>query len=148
MSDSLPPHGPLAHQAPLSLGFSRQEYGGALPCRIPGGLPDPGMEPMSPAAPALQADSIPLSHWGSPSLPGQFEALLFTPEASHPLEAKPTCPASTLAGSRARITCLLRPVSGLSALGLDSTAWGKTTTKGECVGSPRVAGGWRCCQVS
>ena len=118
MSDSLPPRGPVAHQAPLSLEFSRQEYGEAVPCPPPGGLSDPGMEPMSPAAPALQADSIPLSHWGSPSLPGQFEALLFTPEASHPLEAKPICPASALAGSRAGITCLLRPVSGLSALGL------------------------------
>ena len=29
-------------------------------------LPDPGIEPASPAAPALQADSLPLSHWGSP----------------------------------------------------------------------------------
>ena len=82
------------------------------------GLSDPGMEPMSPAAPALRADSTPLSHCGSSSRPGQFEALLFTPKASHPLEAKLTCPASALAGSRAGITRLLRPISGLSALGL------------------------------
>ena len=35
----------IAHQAPLSLGFSRQEYWNGLPCPPPGDLPDPGMEP-------------------------------------------------------------------------------------------------------
>ena len=53
-------------QAPLSMGFSRQEYCSGLPCPPPGDLPDPGIEPMSPVAPALQADSLPLSHQGSP----------------------------------------------------------------------------------
>ena len=38
-----------------------------LPCPPPGDLPDPGIEPASPAAPALQADSLPLSHQGSPA---------------------------------------------------------------------------------
>ena len=33
----------------------------------PGDLPDPGIEPETPAAPALQADSLPLSHQGSPN---------------------------------------------------------------------------------
>ena len=37
-----------------------------LPCPSPGHLPDPGIEPTSPAAPALQADSLLLSHWESP----------------------------------------------------------------------------------
>ena len=36
------------------------------PCPSLGDLPHPGMEPVSPAAPALQADSLPLSHCGSP----------------------------------------------------------------------------------
>ena len=36
-------------QAPLSMGFSRQEYWTVLPCLPPGDLPDPGMEPVSPA---------------------------------------------------------------------------------------------------
>ena len=36
-----------AHQAPLSMGFSRQEYWSELPCPPPGDLPDPGTEPMS-----------------------------------------------------------------------------------------------------
>ena len=38
-----------AHQAPLCMGFSRQEYWSGLPFPSPGGLPDPGMEPASPA---------------------------------------------------------------------------------------------------
>ena len=39
----------VARQAPLSLGFSRQECWSGLPCPPPGDLPDPGMEPGSPA---------------------------------------------------------------------------------------------------
>ena len=38
-------------QAPLSMGFSRQEYWSGLPRPAPGDLPDPGMEPGSPALP-------------------------------------------------------------------------------------------------
>ena len=49
--------------APLSVGFSRQECWRGLPCPPPGDRPDPGMEPRSPA---LQADSLLLSHRGSP----------------------------------------------------------------------------------
>ena len=37
----------VAHQAPLSMGFSRQEYWSGLPCPPPGDLPDPGIEPES-----------------------------------------------------------------------------------------------------
>ena len=55
----------VAHQAPLSMGLSRQESWSGLPCPPPGDLPDPGIEPLSPASPALQADSSPLSHRGS-----------------------------------------------------------------------------------
>ena len=57
----------VAHQAPLSMGFSRQEYWSGLACFPPGDLPDPGITPMSPASSALQVDSLPLSHWGSPA---------------------------------------------------------------------------------
>ena len=42
-----------AHQAPLSMGFSRQEDWGGLPCPPPGDLPDLGIEPTSPVSPAL-----------------------------------------------------------------------------------------------
>ena len=45
----------VAHQAPLSMGFSRQEYWSGLPFPSPGDLPDPGTEPGSPA---LQADVL------------------------------------------------------------------------------------------
>ena len=47
-------------QAPLSLGFFRQVYWIGLP------FPPPGIESMSPVALALQADSLPASHWRSP----------------------------------------------------------------------------------
>ena len=52
-------------QAPLSMGFSRQEYWSGLSCPPPGDLSDPGIKPMAPEAPELQADSLRLSHWGS-----------------------------------------------------------------------------------
>ena len=39
----------VARQAPLSMGFSRQEYWSGLPFPSPGDLPDPGIEPGSPA---------------------------------------------------------------------------------------------------
>ena len=43
----------VACQAPLSREFSRQEYRSGLPFPAPGDLPDPGIEPESPGAPAL-----------------------------------------------------------------------------------------------
>ena len=43
----------VARQAPLSMGFSRQEYWSGLPLPPPGDLPDAGIEPKSPAAPAM-----------------------------------------------------------------------------------------------
>ena len=45
----------VAHQAPPSMGFSRQEYWSGLPFPSPGDLPDPGIEPRSPV---LQADAL------------------------------------------------------------------------------------------
>jgi len=49
-------------QAPLSMGFSRQEYWSGFPFPSPGDFPNPGIEPKSPA---LQVDSLPMSHQGS-----------------------------------------------------------------------------------
>ena len=46
----------VASQAPLAMGFSRQEYWSGLPFPSPGDLPNPGIKPRSPA---LQADSLP-----------------------------------------------------------------------------------------
>ena len=45
----------IGYQAPLSMGFSRQEYWSGLPFPSPGDLPDPGIEPRSPA---FQADAL------------------------------------------------------------------------------------------
>ena len=53
----------IAHQAPLSLGFSRQEYWSGLPFPSPGDLPDPGIEPRSPT---LQADALTSEPLGKP----------------------------------------------------------------------------------
>ena len=43
----------VACQAPLSVGFSRQEYWSGLPCPLPGDLPDPGIKPVSLMSPEL-----------------------------------------------------------------------------------------------
>ena len=56
----------VALQAPLSMGSFRQEYWNRLPYPPPRDLPNPGIEPVSPEAPALQADSLLRSHQGSP----------------------------------------------------------------------------------
>ena len=48
----------VAHQAPLSMGFSRQEYWSGLPCPPPGDLSHPGIEPISLVSPAFQAGSL------------------------------------------------------------------------------------------
>ena len=52
-----------AHQAPLTMGFSRQENWRRLPFPPPEDLPDPGIKPESPA---LQVDSLPLNHLRRP----------------------------------------------------------------------------------
>ena len=52
----------VAHQAPLSMGFPKQEHWSGLPFLSPG---DPGIKPMSLASSVLQVDSLPLSHQGS-----------------------------------------------------------------------------------
>ena len=51
-----------AWQAPLSIGFSRQEYWSGLPCLSPEDLPNPGFKL---GFSALQVDSLLLGHWGS-----------------------------------------------------------------------------------
>ena len=55
----------VAYQVPLSMGFSRQECRSGLPFPSPGDLPDPGIEPGSPA---LQADALPSEPPGQPLL--------------------------------------------------------------------------------
>ena len=55
----------VAYQAPLSIGFSRQEYWNGLPFLSPGTLPDLGTEPVSLGFPTPQTDSLPLCQLGS-----------------------------------------------------------------------------------
>ena len=55
----------VAHQAPLSMGFSRQEYWSGLPFPSPGDLPHPGIEPRSPT---LQADALTSAPPGKPCI--------------------------------------------------------------------------------
>ena len=76
MFDSATPWA-VAYQGPLSMGFFRQEYWSGLPFPSPGDLPDPGIEPRSPA---LQADALPSEPPGKERLSekGMFEN---TPES-------------------------------------------------------------------
>ena len=62
-------------QAPLSLGFPKEEYWSGLPFPLVGDLPDPGTEPRSPA---LQVDSLPSEPPGKPSLFGKEKSLLYS----------------------------------------------------------------------
>ena len=66
--------GTVAHQAPLSMGFSRQEYWSVLPFPFPGDLPTPRFKPGSPT---LQADSLPTDLPGNSQIgPGMLKLLL------------------------------------------------------------------------
>ena len=79
MSDSLTPW-TVAHQAPLSMGFSRQQYGSGLPLPSPGDLPNTGIKTRSAA---LQADSLLTELWGKPSFhvwkPNEREGIVRSP---------------------------------------------------------------------
>ena len=65
--DSLRPHDTVAHQAPLSMGFSRQAYWSGLPCPSlgdlpnPGDLPHPGIKSISLKSPASAGGFFPTS---------------------------------------------------------------------------------------
>ena len=89
-----------AFQAPLSTRFSRQEYWSGLSCPPPGDLPDPGIKPAAPTAPALQAGSLPLSHPGKLII--IFSSVQFSrsvmSDSLQPRElqhARPPCPSLT-----------------------------------------------------
>ena len=57
----------VAWQAPLSMGFSRQEYWSGLPCPPPGDLPDPGIKPESLMSPGLSGEFLTTSTtWEAP----------------------------------------------------------------------------------
>ena len=87
----------IAHEAPLSKAFSRQEYWSGLTFPSPAGLPDPGIELTSPA---LQVDYLLLSHQGSRE-DMNFRGTLSNPEQPSyaPNQvlscSSPTCPTTT-----------------------------------------------------
>ena len=99
MSDSFVTPWTVPHQAPLSMGFSRQQYWSGLPFPSPGGLPDPGIKPVSPtltgkyfsAEPPgklefkfitrFSYDSLPLSHWEAQE---SYENLVINLNSSFP----------------------------------------------------------------
>ena len=64
--------GPIAHQAPLSMGFSRQEYWNGLPCPPPGVFPTQGSNPLLLRLLNWQAGSLPLVPPGKPPLVWKF----------------------------------------------------------------------------
>ena len=66
VSNFLQPQGLQAHQPPLSMEFSKQEYCSWLPFPSPGDLPGPRIEPVTPVSPSLQVDSLPTKSSGSP----------------------------------------------------------------------------------
>ena len=80
----------IAHQVFLSMG-----YLGRLPCLPPGDLPNPGIKLRSLKPPALQADSLPLSHWGSPILM-LCEITQLCPALCNPMES--SLPGSSIYG--------------------------------------------------
>ena len=69
MSNSFATPWTVAHQAPPSMGFSRQEYWSGLPFLSPGDLSDPAIEP---GFPALQADALPSEPPGNPYSEGKL----------------------------------------------------------------------------
>ena len=73
----------VAYQAPLSMEFSRQEYWSGWPFPSPGDLPDPGIEPGSPA---LQADALPSNFAvnNTVQLAGNFLSDFVFPHNAHP----------------------------------------------------------------
>ena len=73
LSDSLRPPRAIACQAPLVVGFPRQEYWSGWPFLSPADLPDPGIEPRSPA---WQEDSLPSEPPGKTEVYDKWEFLI------------------------------------------------------------------------
>ena len=65
----------VAYRIPPTMGFSWQEYQSGLPFPSPGDRPNPGIEPVSSVALALQANSLPLSHLGRNQSFSHYEAI-------------------------------------------------------------------------
>ena len=110
----------LAHQALLSMGFSRQEYWSGLPCASPRDLPNTGIEPRSPA---LQVDSLPAELPGKPWKPLHG----VTRKGKGTSLASRSCPVYILRRKCPRILCYLPwespACSRFSRVWLFATLW-------------------------
>ena len=75
--------GTLAHQAPQSMGFSRQGYWSGWPCPPPGDLPDPGREPASRVSPVFTTEPL------AKPIPTPYHTSELIPFKSFRLKKKP-----------------------------------------------------------
>ena len=115
----------VAHQAPLFMGFSRQKCWSGLPFPPTGDLPNPGTEPVSPESPALQADSKPLSHQGSPPVSHTKRQKDMTPKYD---SSTTTCPGQKVSNmllgkSRGQLLIASERMKWLSQSRNDSQLW-------------------------
>jgi len=120
----------IAHQAPLSMGFSRQEYWTGLSCPPQRDLPNPGIEPRSPL---LQEDSLPseppgkthLTHYNHSKKPPKPTGM-FTPHLLQVLNA--------LLALLKRCPSMTKPPGPSFRLGSGSSppsSWGHKSVKGQ-----------------
>ena len=118
----------LAHQAPPSMGFSRQEYWSGLLFPSPGDLPDPGIEPRSPA---LQADDLTSEPPGKP-IQNSFSKLLplFMPQVVLVVKNSPTN------------TGDIRDVSSIPGLGRSPVGGNGNLFQYSCLENPMDRGAW------
>ena len=79
-------------QAPLSMGFSKQEYWSGLPFPYPGDLPDPGIDPRSPTFQAHSLPSEPLGNFSE----SESEVTQLCPTLCNPVDCSP--PGSSVHG--------------------------------------------------
>ena len=141
---------PVACQAPLPMGFPRQEYWSGLPCPPPGDLPDLGIEP---ASPALQVGSLPMSlhrrFWpeGPGSQPqanvsfkcrGSISKVIPPPQASCLL--LPSIPPRILKGAQRRS---VRDICSIPGSGRSPGGGNGYPLQYSCLENPMDKGSWR-----
>ena len=85
----------VACQAPLPMGFSRQDYWSALPCPPPGQLPNPGIEPTSLRSPALVTGFF-ITKPSAAAAAAAAKSLQSCPTLSNPMDCSP--PGSSVHG--------------------------------------------------
>ena len=109
----------VACQAPLSMGFSRQEYWSGLPFSSPGELPDPGIKPRSPG---LQAGSL-LSE--PPEKPFFFKkCIIYVPKDTHQ-NFQPTTLSTALASKHLQLKVKIKYVFYDLLVAIENYIWGK-----------------------